>query len=264
VTGATGATGTGSTGPTGSGGATGPTGATGATGAASAATGPTGATGAAGGSSSAATEVVFVDDLISSANWTVKTGIGPIVADWNQTTRPTMVGQATFVVEAGESFSLAPNAGNNPVGAIFPIFQWDAGGFTCEWRVQLDAAPTALDDYTAFIGVHDGNATSFPTAGVYFTADFSLGNGNWWATTNGAGTTDVDTGVAVTNAIVRLKVVATFGVDAKFYINDVLVATIVLTLPNNQAMTPQFEFQADAATHTVRVDYVDFRYPLAR
>lgn len=108
--------------------------------------------------------------------------------------------------------------------------------FTAEVLAQHDVKPSGIDRFEIYLGIMNGvGQLTAPTVGAFFV--LSQASGNWIArTVNGGAPTNVDTLVDGTiNTWRRFKVVATTAA-ALFYIDDVLVATILLTLPAGQLL----------------------------
>jgi hypothetical protein len=99
----------------------------------------------------------------------------------------------------------------------------------------VDAGTGSPDFYLETAGTTSGAASSgFTTAGFYYRDD--VNGGKWQAKVRSAVTpteTNVDTGVTVAlNTLYRLRVIVNAArTEAKFYINDALVATISTNLP---------------------------------
>lgn len=107
--------------------------------------------------------------------------------------------------------------------------------FTSETLAQHSVKPSVTDRFEIYLClVSDVGSIGQPTNGCYFVLDQT--SGNWIARTRIASgvPTNVNTGVDGTvNTWRRFKVIATTA-QALFYIDDVLVATIVTTIPTGQ------------------------------
>lgn len=207
----------------------------------------------------------YFDDFISVANVANSVAGGATVLN-NDTVRPTFVGLVRVTGNGeGDAACLFPNSDPLNVGFAMPIFNFSEGRFTCEWRLEwLGPIPGGEVDAQAFIGVHDlpiaGGADGVPSDGAFFQCGAALtGGSTWFARVMGNGDFAVDTGVPVTADPVRLRVDVTFGGDALFYIDDVLVATIA----HDDADTDGFDLTAAADVQfvtglfNVAFDYYD-------
>lgn len=229
------------------------------------------ATGAAGGGGSLTSGASYVEDFISVANIATSVAGGGSVVN-NDTPLPTMVGLVRLNGGVGGSACVFPNSDPANVGFANAIFNFDSGKFTCEWRARwLGPIPAGGSDAQAFIGAHDlpilGGSNGVPSDGALFQAGFALnGNANWWARVLGNGDQAVDTGIAVDGNPIRLKAVAEFGVDTKFYINDALVATILNATANTDGfdLTVAADGQGISTLVNIALDYFTIDREVAR
>lgn len=218
-----------------------------------------------------AQQASWSDDFISVSDIATSTAGGGAVLN-NPTPISTMVGLVRLTGGIGGSACVFPNADPANVGFASAIFNFGSGKFTCEWRVKwLGPIPTAIADARAFIGVHDlpifGGSGGVPSDGAWFQAGWAMnGNDNWWARITGGGNAVVDTGIPISGVPARLKVVVEFNVDAKYYINDVLVATILATTADtdNLDLTVAADGLGISTLINIALDYYTFDYQLVR
>jgi hypothetical protein len=109
---------------------------------------------------------------------------------------------------------------------------------------------TAGEEFMLEVGLHDGNATTVISDGVYFRYD-RLTNINWLAISESGNTeTATDTLIPVAEDVaIDLQVVS--NVDAtsiKYYINDALVATHTTNIPTAANMQIAFSIIKSAGT----------------
>lgn len=222
-----------------------------------------------GGNVSPAVGGRMFDDFISVANIATSTAGGGTVSNNDSSALQQMVGLVRLNGGVGGSACVFPNADPTNVGFANPILTFTGGRLECEWRLKWQGPVPGLGaDAHAYIGIHDlpilGGSNSVPSDGILFQAGFSLnGNANWWARILGNGDQAIDTGIAIQTATpVRLKMIAIFGGDAEFFVNDVSVGTI----PNATANTDGFDLtvaadgQGISTLLNVALDYYDFNY----
>jgi hypothetical protein len=66
-----------------------------------------------------------------------------------------------------------------------------------EARVRIETLSDATNTFTSYYGFMDGNAAGGPANGVYFSYNHGVNSGNWTCTAKVAGTTSLNSGVAV-------------------------------------------------------------------
>ena len=154
---------------------------------------------------------------------------------------------------------------NNPVNFVFPK------GFIYEATVRyvaLSPSVAGLTAYTSIVGISNNMASSgsiSTTQAIAFTYDQvglgSLTGANWCCLSANTSREATNSGVAVSTAYQRLKIVFnTAGTQAKFYINGALVATNTTHFPNTGLNSFKFGIWNDATvgTHTSNTMYVEY------
>lgn len=135
----------------------------------------------------------------------------------------------------------------------FGPFEHDLKSVTWEARVQLPQ----ITDISVFVGLLATVITDYaePTAVcAHFVVDPAV-SANWLARTFETAEEQTDTGVALSTAWVRLKMIWTANY-VKFFINDALVATHSTRVPNiNMTSELLVRTEADDVKY-LRVDYV--------
>jgi hypothetical protein len=161
------------------------------------------------------------------------------------------------------------------VTPTFDCIQLGSGAVILEMMVKT---PSALSDatnrYNCLAGLHD-NFAAAPQAldGVYFHYRDNLNSGKWQATTystTSAGTTTADTGTTVAASTwycLRIEINSAAS-EAKFYIDDVLKATITTNIPSGVAdqtgVCVGIRKGAGTTARNMYVDYVDFTQDFTR
>lgn len=161
------------------------------------------------------------------------------------------------------------------VTPTFDCIQLGSGAVVLEMMVMT---PSSLSDatnrYNCIAGLHD-NIASTPNAvdGVYFHYRDNLNSGKWQATTYStttASSTTADTGITVAAATwycLRIEINAG-ATEAKFYIDEALVATITTNIPSGSSdqtgVCVGIRKAAGTTTRNMYVDYVDFSQDFTR
>ena len=148
---------------------------------------------------------------------------------------------------------------NNPVNISLPT------GFILEATVRLpvqSATTNTTNAYTTIIGISNSMGTtgsSSSTQIIAFTYDrVGYGDHNWRAVTAGASATVTNTSVATSSSYQRLKIVYnTAGTQAKFYINESLVATNTTNFPSSGPYAIKFGMWNTSSNTTSMVLYVE-------
>lgn len=123
--------------------------------------------------------------------------------------------------------------------------------------------PIAIDaDTTIRVGVSTNPATVPPTSGIYF--EKLPADTNWFCIARTGGVeTRVDSNVVITTSFIAVRIVRS-QTDVKYYINDVLVATITTNIPS-VATTPTINITtAAAADKNIDVDYFQLEISVTR
>lgn len=115
------------------------------------------------------------------------------------------------------------------------------------------------------VGGSSDFGTLTPSNGIYFQK--LAADTNWFAVTRSTTETRTDTGVAVSTNWVNLKIVASTS-SVAFYINDVLVATNVATIPSGASSNyfgPGLTIEnVDAVSKTMDIDYFQMTAQVSR
>lgn len=161
------------------------------------------------------------------------------------------------------------------VTPTFDCIELGSGAVVLEMMVRT---PSSLSDatnrYNIVAGLHDNIATA-PNAvdGVYFHYRDNLNTGKWqavtYSTTTGA-TSTADTGITVAASTwycLRVEVNAA-ATEAKFYIDEALVATITTNVPvgstDQTGVCVGIRKAAGTTARAMYVDYVDFSQDFTR
>lgn len=136
------------------------------------------------------------------------------------------------------------------------------GDLQLEWRVRLPILPTALEQFFVNIGLQDNPNTSTDggaTSNLGFRVPPSNVSANWQAIARRAGVlTTVTTGVpVVANAWVKLRAEFATSGGAKFFINDVQVATMTPAQLPIGGMAPMIKIVKSVGT-TSRLVFADY------
>jgi hypothetical protein len=161
------------------------------------------------------------------------------------------------------------------VTPTFDCIQLGSGACVLEMMVRT---PSSLSDatnrYNLICGLHDSISTgSTPVDGAAFIYRDNLNGGKWQAitasATSGANTT-ADTGITVAASTwycLRVEVNAT-ATEAKFYIDEALVATITTNIASGAAdqtgVCVGIRKGAGTTARNMYVDYVDFSQDFTR
>jgi hypothetical protein len=161
-------------------------------------------------------------------------------------------------------------------GQAFTIagdFYWPAlGVLTWRARVRPDLLASSNAAYPrGAIGLWmDNNAVCVPVYGIFFKIDYTVSPTNWVCPTMNGGTnsTDVDSGVAISNtAWTKLKLVtAADWSSVGFYINNTLVQTLTTNIPTAHVVPECIGYKngAGATQFKLYVDWVRTKYVYAR
>lgn len=120
----------------------------------------------------------------------------------------------------------------------------------------------AVNTYTVRAGISNGGMVA-PTNGCFFRYTHSVNGGKWEAVCMSGGVeTAADTGVlAAVNGFHVFQVeVNAAGTSAGFYIDDVLVATIVSNIPTAASVSAAWHMLRSAGTATVDVLAIDYAW----
>lgn len=141
---------------------------------------------------------------------------------------------------------------------------------------MLIRTPSSLSDatnrYNCIAGLHDDFANSISAVdGVFFHYRDNLNTGKWLATCTGAATTSTaDTGITVAASTwycLRIEINAG-ATEAKFYIDETLVATITTDVPTGASeqtgVCAGIRKGAGTTSRVMYVDYVDFSQDFTR
>jgi hypothetical protein len=104
-------------------------------------------------------------------------------------------------------------------------------------RAQIPTVTTTGQTFDTYIGLRSSFGTNAVNDGIYFHAKSGTSAGNWFAVTEDdtiTTATDIDTGTAVDTAVHVFTIIHN-GTDAKFYIDEVLEATISANRPDTFA-----------------------------
>lgn len=189
-------------------------------------------------------------DMISAASGTGSASSGTPSANSG---RPGIVQPATGTTDTG-------------VGGFWSnvaSVQFGGGAWVWEGDFNVVVLSTVSEEFKVRLGFFDvSTAAGTPADGVWFEYDRLTGV-NWLCKTNDNTTpTSVDSSVAVAaNAYKRFKIeVNAAGTEAKFYIQNALVATIATTVPTGVGRETQFGFviskSAGTTTRTLRGDWM--------
>ncbi len=133
---------------------------------------------------------------------------------------------------------------------------------TIVWIVKATQTNTNTQ---MMIGASSDLGSLTPANGIYFQK--LAADTNWFAVTRATTETRTDTGVAVSTNWVNMKIVAS-ATSVAFYIDDVLVATNVATIPSGAALAhfgPGVVIaNVDAASKTLDIDYFQMTAQVSR
>jgi hypothetical protein len=136
----------------------------------------------------------------------------------------------------------------------------------CEWRVRISPLNDATDTFSCWLGLDNNLVGTEPMSGFYFRYTAADGP-NWRAVCANAGArTVVDTTKAADTNFHRFRITNDGGGVARFYIDSVLLATIITSLPAGRTYSPSVSIRKTAGTASrgVSVDYFALRYERAR
>ena len=125
--------------------------------------------------------------------------------------------------------------------------------------VRINSLSDGTDTYELTIGLTDANGSTSPYSGVYFYYTHTANTGNWIGRTKlGAGTTDVNSSVAVTaGAWVRLSIVINAAASSmEFFVNGTSFGSSTTNLPTAANMIFAFKETAGTGSKTFDVDFV--------
>jgi len=134
-----------------------------------------------------------------------------------------------------------------------------------ETRVRVETLSDATNAFTSYYGLMDANAAGVPTNGVYFSYNHGVNSGNWTCTAIAAGTTSLNSGVAVVanQWYVLRMVVNALGTRVDYFVDDVLVATATTNIPTGSGrqvrMVFKIEKSAGTTARTTSIDFVGMR-----
>lgn len=161
------------------------------------------------------------------------------------------------------------------VTPTFDCIQLGSGAVVLEMMVRT---PSSLSDvtnrYNLICGLHDNIANNFSAInGVYFIYRDNVNSGKWDARTNSVTTgslSTADTGITVAASTwycLRIEINAG-ATEAKFYIDEALVATITTDIPTGVAdltgVCVGIRKGAGTTARNMYVDYVDFSQDFTR
>jgi hypothetical protein len=133
---------------------------------------------------------------------------------------------------------------------------------TIVWIVKLTQTNTNTG---AMVGGSSDFSTITPNNGIYFQK--LPADTNWFAVTRSTTETRTDTGVAASTNWVNMRIVAS-AASVAFYINEVLVATNVATIPSGASanyFSPGLSINnVDAASKTMDIDYFQMTAQVTR
>lgn len=185
---------------------------------------------------------IFVDDFVGAtlgASWAASGDVGGS-ASMESRSKVTLVTD----VDNTDAFRINHNG-------VLSIGMEDNPKFFFQVR------PLALTNVLIKIGLRT-SATEF----IYFQYDSSV-DANWHAITrNGGATSDVDTSIPVTTGRIPFRFERNSDSEVEFYINNVLVATIITNIPTDaDDAEPWIEIETqEAAFKTLQLDYVFIDY----
>ncbi len=137
----------------------------------------------------------------------------------------------------------------------------------CEWRVRLTNTNVAGDAASCWFGLHNDSHGAEPTTGLYFRYTAADGP-NWRAVcNNGGASTNVNTPVAADVAFHRFRITSDGAGVVRFYIDDVLVATITSNIPStSNRHGPALSVRKTTGTTSfgALIDYFAMRYEFNR
>lgn len=130
------------------------------------------------------------------------------------------------------------------------------------WRFRLGAISSPVQRYVIYVGIHDQSGNGAPVDGVYFVYADSLGP-NWLCITRNNNTqTTIDSGVEADNGYNRFRIIVNSpGTEARFFINEVLVATSTTNIPNSSARLSGIALNMQKLIGTAQANvYIDYYY----
>lgn len=140
------------------------------------------------------------------------------------------------------------------------------GQYTFETELRPNALAAGGGDlYFAWAGFGDNVAAGDMVDGAYFYYNGGVA-ANWQCVTaNNSTRTTTDSGIAVSPAYAKLKIIVNAtGTAVQFFINGVLVATNVANIPTARqtASIIKIEKSAGAINHSLLIDWTWFHYDL--
>lgn len=187
---------------------------------------------------------------IGKLNWIITNDVaGTIDTNCNgQTDRPGCITIATSVTNPSY-IMLTPKLKADATGLFDSAKDWEIIAI-----VKCVNAGTNICEF--------GMAYTFDmTKYVKFKSDISQ---TYWYAINSDGTTTPSTTTAVTrstSAWYRLKIMSTGGVNVKYYINDVLVATHTTGLPTGQMQPYFYQYTSSGAVKNMIIDFFSLTMP---
>lgn len=114
------------------------------------------------------------------------------------------------------------------------LLQMGYCSFDQTWRLAVEELSDATNRFQVAFGFHDNSGAGEATDGVYFRYKDDVNSGQWQCVCReGSIETVVNTSVTVNTIYNRFRIVVNeTATEALFYINDVLVATILTNLPS--------------------------------
>lgn len=115
------------------------------------------------------------------------------------------------------------------------LVQLGGGAITVIFVVKLEQLSNVTDTFFVMAGMANGNSTSSPANGVYFSYSNAGSTPNWFINTSfGASATSVSSGVAATTAWTTLRFdINAAGTSVTFSINGTAVGTITTNIPTD-------------------------------
>lgn len=204
------------------------------------------------------------------------TDITGIASDpWNYAATNGGAGSTTTVPSLAPTVLFVLDTGVNTNGeyriASGAYFVAGAGVKRCESKISVLSLSTSAERYTLMYGYLRTATVLDQSAGMYFLYDEggvstgSTASPNWQCVcVSGGARTFVDSGIPVTisssGALQRARIDDNgTGGSVKFYINDVLVATITTNVPSGVPLANVLRMTKSAGT-TSRLAYCDYLY----
>lgn len=174
----------------------------------------------------------------------VTTGTGAVTRNFLSTTLYSGASSTNYGILYSPAFGVKSN-----IGAVSVVYDFGVSlDFTC--RLIIDGSTAAADDKRGFWGMIDGTAGPFvnttgadPAPVTRHVAFYRKENGDLVASMSNGTTNEQSaaiTGVTLTQYN-TYRIVWTTAVSAKFYVNDVLKATLTTQLPTAGAPRAYFE-----------------------